>query len=145
VAARAGARTYSELFRDNDIDGEILCGMTAEDLKELGISSFGHRRKLLSAIATLGAAPPTLAQSAASATSAPASPPRIDAERRQLILIAPIDRSGKGSLQRRSREDSMRNPSNVFSTCAHSWGEILAPQAGASSLSAMGRSQISPR
>jgi SAM domain (Sterile alpha motif) len=38
-----GLGQYAQLFRDNDIDGEILCGMTAEDLKELGISSFGHR------------------------------------------------------------------------------------------------------
>src|SRR5215471_7456513 len=45
-----GLEQYVQLFRDNDIDGEILCGMTAEDLKELGISSFGHRRRLLDAI-----------------------------------------------------------------------------------------------
>src|SRR6185295_13302736 len=82
-----GLEQYAQLFRDNDIDGEILCGMTAEDLKELGISSFGHRRKLLSAISTLGAAPPALAHSAASATSASASPPTIDAERRQLTVM----------------------------------------------------------
>ena len=31
--------------------------ITAEDLKELGISSFGHRRKLLNAIAALGEEP----------------------------------------------------------------------------------------
>ena len=52
-----GLEQYAELFRDNDIDGEILRGMTAEDLKELGISSFGHRRKLLNAIAALGESP----------------------------------------------------------------------------------------
>ena len=34
-----GLEQYVQLFRDNDIDGEILRGMTAEDLKELGISS----------------------------------------------------------------------------------------------------------
>ena len=34
-----GLEQYAQLFRDNDIDGEILCGMTAEDLKELGTSS----------------------------------------------------------------------------------------------------------
>src|SRR5215470_7221165 len=61
-----GLDQYAQLFRDNDIDGEILCGMTAEDLKELGISSFGHRRKLLNAITALGGEPPTrdVAQSA---------------------------------------------------------------------------------
>ena len=52
-----GLEQYAQLFRDNDIDGEILCGMTAEDLKELGISSFGHRRKLLNAITALGESP----------------------------------------------------------------------------------------
>ena len=49
-----GLEQYAQLFRDNDIDGEILCGMTADDLKELGISSFGHRRRLLNAITALG-------------------------------------------------------------------------------------------
>jgi hypothetical protein len=52
-----GLEQYSDLFRENDIDGEILCGMTAEDLKELGISSFGHRRRLLNAIAPWGERP----------------------------------------------------------------------------------------
>jgi hypothetical protein len=52
-----GLEQYAELFLENDIDGEILCGMTAEDLKELGISSFGHRRRLLNAIAALGDRP----------------------------------------------------------------------------------------
>src|SRR5215467_13087881 len=82
-----GLEQYAKLFRDNDIDGEILCGMTADDLKELGISSFGHRRRLLNAITALGGEPPTrdVAQSATSATSAPTSP--IDAERRQLTVM----------------------------------------------------------
>ncbi len=49
-----GLEQYVQLFHDNDIDGEILRGMTAEDLKELGISSFGHRRRLFNAITALG-------------------------------------------------------------------------------------------
>ena len=77
-----GLEQYAQLFRDNDIDGEILCGMTAEDLKELGISSFGHRRRLVNAIAALGGKPSTrdAASSATSATSAPAQPPPTDAD-----------------------------------------------------------------
>src|SRR5467141_788138 len=83
-----GLEQYAQLFRDNDIDVEILCGMTAEDLKELAITSFGHRRRLLNAITALGGEPPTrdVAQSATSATSAPTSAPRSDAERRQLTV-----------------------------------------------------------
>jgi SAM domain (Sterile alpha motif) len=63
--------------------------MNAEDLKELGISSFGHRRKLLHAISALRGAPATrdVAQSALSVTSAPVSSPTIDAERRQLTVM----------------------------------------------------------
>ena len=54
-----GLGQYAQLFRDNDIDGEILCAMTAEDLKELGINSFGHRRRLLNAITALVGELPT--------------------------------------------------------------------------------------
>jgi hypothetical protein len=84
-----GLEQYAQLFRDNDIDGEILCGMTAEDLKELGISSFGHRRRLLNAITALGGEPPThdMAQAAMSATPAPIPPQTIEAERRQLTVM----------------------------------------------------------
>ena len=45
---------YAELFRANHIDADVLRGMAAEDLKELGISSFGHRRKLMAAIIRRG-------------------------------------------------------------------------------------------
>ena len=38
-------------FDDNDIDGDILPELTADDLIGLGITSIGHRRKLLAAIA----------------------------------------------------------------------------------------------
>ena len=82
-----GLEQYVRLFRDNDIDDEILRGMSAEDLKELGISSFGHRRRLFNAIAVLRGGPPTrdVAQSAPSAT--PTSPAPIHAERRQLTVM----------------------------------------------------------
>lgn len=48
-----GLECYEQVFRDNDIDSTILPELTAEDLAELGISSIGHRRKLLLAIAKL--------------------------------------------------------------------------------------------
>ena len=54
---RLGLHQYESLFRDNDVDTETLPSLTAEDLRELGITSLGHRKKLLSAIAALS---PTL-------------------------------------------------------------------------------------
>src|SRR5258708_7373173 len=100
---------YAQLFRDNDIDGEILCGMTAEDLKELGISSFGHRRRLLNAITALGGEPPTrdVAKSATSVRSAPTSPPPIDAERRQLTVMF-CDLVGSTELSSRLDPEDLR-------------------------------------
>src|SRR5215831_17494291 len=104
-----GLEQYAQLFRDNDIDGEILCGMTGEDLKELGISSFGHRRRLLNAITALGGEPrtPDVAQSAKRVTSAPISSPPIDAERRQLTVMF-CDLVGSTELSARLDPEDLR-------------------------------------
>ena len=51
-----GLDQYLPAFRTNDIDGEVLRRLTAEDLRELGVASIGHRRRLLDAITALGAA-----------------------------------------------------------------------------------------
>ena len=54
---RIGLAQYAEMFRANDIDGEVLGRLTNDDLKDIGVASFGHRKKLLEAIAELGGAP----------------------------------------------------------------------------------------
>jgi class 3 adenylate cyclase/predicted ATPase len=119
-----GLEQYAQLFRDNDIDGEILFGMTAEDLKELGISSFGHRRNLLNAITALGGEPPTrdVAQSATSATSAPTSPPPIDAERRQLTVMF-CDLVGSTALSAQLDPEDLRE---VIATYHHAVAATVA-------------------
>ncbi len=38
-------------------DGEVVPELTADDLISIGVTSVGHRRKLLAAIAALGAEP----------------------------------------------------------------------------------------
>ena len=48
-----GLQQYEQAFRDNAIDAAVLPELTAEDLKDLGVSLVGHRRKLLEAIAAL--------------------------------------------------------------------------------------------
>ena len=52
-----GLAQYAEIFRANDIDGELLGRLTNNDLKDIGVASFGHRKKLLEAIAALVATP----------------------------------------------------------------------------------------
>ena len=48
-----GLQQYERVFRDNAIDDDVLPVLTADDLKDLGVSLVGHRRKLLAAIAAL--------------------------------------------------------------------------------------------
>ena len=70
-------------LRDNEIDWNALPKLSAEDLKDFGVVLGGHRRRLLDAIAALGATAP-----AASATVAPRDAPApAEAERRQLTVM----------------------------------------------------------
>ena len=48
-----GLERYEAAFRENGVSAEVLCHLTAEDLKELGVTAVGHRRQLLVAIAKL--------------------------------------------------------------------------------------------
>ena len=48
-----GLEQYEPAFRHNEIDIELLPSLTAEDLKDLGITLVGHRRRLLEAAAAL--------------------------------------------------------------------------------------------
>ena len=84
-----GLGQYEAVFRRNDIDETVLPNLTAEDLKELGVASLGHRRKLLDAVAALrtdasGKAPSV---DATTASSAPSAPPEDRAERRQVTVM----------------------------------------------------------
>jgi hypothetical protein len=50
---KLGLGQYAQSFAENDINFSILSDLTDQDLKELGVSSLGHRRQLLRAIAQL--------------------------------------------------------------------------------------------
>src|ERR1700761_7007822 len=85
-----GLSNYLQAFLDNDIDAENLPHLTSTDLVELGVSSVGHRRRLLDAIARLAAEekvqrpdpkPP------APRASATAARPLAVAERRQVTTL----------------------------------------------------------
>jgi hypothetical protein len=48
-----GFGQYEAAFREKDVDAKLLRDLTADGLKEIVISSSGHRRRLLNAIAKL--------------------------------------------------------------------------------------------
>src|SRR4249919_319219 len=84
-----GLGKYEAAFRENDIDETVLPSLTAEDLKELGVTTLGHRRKVLDAIAALRADASGKAPSADAATTASHASvsPEDRAERRQVTVM----------------------------------------------------------
>ena len=51
-----GLEQYEAAFRENGVDETVLPKLTPEDVKDLGVTAVGHRRKLLEAIAELRSA-----------------------------------------------------------------------------------------
>ena len=81
-----GLERYEAAFRENEIDETVLLNLTAEDLKELGVSALGHRRKLLDAIAPLRADGSAKAPSPEAPSTLP-KPSQDTAERRQVTVM----------------------------------------------------------
>src|SRR5262252_2230145 len=86
---KLGLEQYEPAFRDNRIDADVLRKLTSEDLKDLGVTLVGDRRKLLDAIAQLRE------QAGAALSSTPTTPtqesgprPRTSgAEKRQVTVL----------------------------------------------------------
>ncbi|MDB5514983.1 MAG: hypothetical protein JWQ17_1741 [Tardiphaga sp.] len=51
-----GLQSYEQAFYDHGVDLDVLRRLTADDLKEIGVSAVGHRRKILHAVGELAAA-----------------------------------------------------------------------------------------
>ena len=106
-----GMQQYEEAFRDNAIDAAVLPELTADDLRDLGVSLVGHRRRLLAAIAALSGDdhPPPSALSD-QATAAPA------AERRQLTVML-CDLVGSTELSRPLDPEDLREAIGAYHRC----------------------------
>jgi hypothetical protein len=104
-----GLGKYEAVFHENDIDETVLPNLTAEDLKELGVASLGHRRKLLDAIAALrgDASGKALSANVATASSAPSVSPEDRAERRQVAVMF-CDLVGSTALSARMDSEDLR-------------------------------------
>jgi class 3 adenylate cyclase len=112
-----GLEQYEAAFRENNIDDTILPKLTTEDLKELGVLSVGHRRKLLDAIAAW------LAEPSAQPPMSGAAPETIEAardtaERRQVTVMF-SDLVGSTAL---SDPEDLREVISAYQNCV---GETL--------------------
>jgi class 3 adenylate cyclase len=95
-----GLAQYEQAFRDNAIDASVLSSLTAEDLRDLGVTLIGHRRKLLDAIAALAGESAAPERSIGGAISAP--------ERRQLTVMF-CDLVGSTALSTRFDPEDLRD------------------------------------
>src|SRR5215218_4122901 len=83
-----GLQRYEQAFRDNDITADLLPTLTEADLREIGVASLGHRRKLLTAVAEADSVRLWQAHTSASWPSHVASVALArQAERRQLTVL----------------------------------------------------------
>ena len=120
-----GLGQYETAFRDNEIDGEVLPNLTAEDLKDLGVAIVGHRRKLLLAIGALSVAPaaqPPVAKAGAPTEPTPAA---AFAERRRLTVMF-VDLVGSTALSARLDPEDLREVVGAY----HRLCEDLIAKAG---------------
>src|SRR5438105_4287877 len=106
-----GLAQYAPVFQQNDIDGKLLASLTADDLKEHGVASIGHRRRLLEAIAALRGPP-------AAAAELPARAPSVgpEAERRQITVMF-CDLVGSTALSGRLDPEDLREVIGRYHAC----------------------------
>ena len=102
-----GLERYEQAFRENAIDEAILPKLTAEDLRDLGVTAVGHRRILLDAIAALRAETfrDTTEHSVEPDRSGGKAP---EAERRQLTVMF-ADLVGSTALSARLDPEELRD------------------------------------
>ena len=112
---KLGLGQYAQQFAENDINFTILSDLSDQDLKELGVSSLGHRRQLLRAIAELSiqTSPPKLA-TAAPASVVPEPPDK--AERRQVTVMF-ADLVGSTALSARMDPEDLRDVISAYQKC----------------------------
>ena len=111
-----GLGQYEAAFRDNEIDGKILPALTTEDLKELGVTIVGHRRRILQAVGELSGSPHAPAEATTAARPPQAATDQNTAERRQLSVMF-CDLAGSTAMSARLDPEDMRSVLAAYHQC----------------------------
>ena len=104
--SQIGMHEYAQCFAENGIDFEIVTDLTDQDLEKIGVTSLGHRRKLLRAIANLKAA--EKAAHAPAAAVAPPAPRTADTAERRQVTVMFSDLVGSTALSARMDPEDLR-------------------------------------
>ena len=116
-----GLERYAQAFDANDIDATVLPTLTGDDLQQLGVTSVGHRRRLLDAIADLRV-PRSLSGASLAATTNTNKPgERVEqlpaqAERRQITVLF-CDLAGSTELSARLDPEDMSELLRIYRSC----------------------------
>ena len=112
--SQVGMHEYAQRFAENGIDLDIVTELTDQDLEKIGVTSLGHRRKLLRAIANLKAAEKVT--SAAAAVAPPAPRTADTAERRQVTVMF-SDLVGSTALAAQMDPEDLRELISAYHKC----------------------------
>ena len=112
-----GLERYEAAFRANDVNAQLLPNLTADDLKDLGITSVGHRRQLLEAIAALGIKdPPAVDPNPPHSPTGNTGSLETTAERRPLSVMF-CDLIGSTALSARLDPEDLRQVIRTYQAC----------------------------
>ena len=110
-----GLAQYAEAFEANDIEADLLGQVEDQTLKDIGVSSAGHRLRIRNAIAKLSPAVPVATNERA---FAPAMEPqaRDTAERRQVTVMF-SDLVGSTALSAHMDPEDLRDVISAYQKC----------------------------
>jgi class 3 adenylate cyclase/tetratricopeptide (TPR) repeat protein len=116
-----GLEQYAQVFRENDVDRDVLPELTADDLIALGVASIGHRRKLLAAIKALRDSPAAAASTSPArsgdASTAPAESAEAAGGERRLLTVMFCDLVGSTELATRLDPEDLREIIGEYHGC----------------------------
>jgi class 3 adenylate cyclase/predicted ATPase len=133
-----GLERYEQAFQDNEVTARSLPHLTADDLKEMGVTAIGHRRLLLQAIAefetSAAAAVEPFSDRITSSEDVGDTARRVsEAERRQLTVMF-VDLVGSTELSGKLDPEDMARMIRAYQgTCAEvveRWGGHVAKYMG---------------
>src|SRR5262245_54978062 len=111
-----GLERYEQAFHDNDIDAGVLSRLTADDLIAIGVTSVGHRRRFLDAIASLSTTTEPAKVVVPLAEAERQGVGAAEAERRQLTVMF-VDLVGSTAMARKLDPEDLREMISFY----HRW------------------------
>src|SRR5271168_781860 len=112
-----GLQQYEAAFRDNRIDIRVLPKLTAEDLKDLGVTLVGDRRMLLDAIAALREPTATVVKVGANGLEAVTQVSATEEAERRPLSVMLCDLVGSTALSTRLDPEDLREVIRTYQAC----------------------------